>query len=76
MQERWGAFLGFWREKQCWQRADPAVRRMVRARGRIFARLSLKLSDDATLSTLLVLRRGRADVGEAGHLSRGRKLAL
>ena len=81
MQERGGAFPGFWREKQCWQWADPAVRRTVRVTGRIFASLSLKLSGDATLSTWLVLGRGRAEVGEAGHagrgdLSRGRKLAL
>lgn len=53
----------------------------MRVRGRTFASLSLKLSDDATLSTWLVLGRGRADAGEAGHtvtgdLSGGRKLAL
>ena len=53
----------------------------MRVTGRIFASLSLKLSGDATLSTWLVLGRGRAEVGEAGHagrgdLSRGRKLAL
>lgn len=61
-----GGFPGIWREKQCW--ADPAVRRTARVRGRTFASLSLKLSDDATLSTWWVLGRGRADVGmQAGE---------
>ena len=56
-------------------------RRMVRVWGRAFASLPCKLSADATLSTWLVLGRGRARAHRAGHagsgdLSGGGKVAL
>lgn len=44
---------------------------MVRVGGRTFTSAPLKLSGDPTVSTWLVLGRGRADVGQAGHTGRG-----